>query len=384
MGRIQVRPISTKKGEVSMKKNDLSDDIIISAMHRNGYSGLKISEVRDACYEYLCERPVREEMLNPFNKALEDGGIRDDICAFEALINVAHTAESILTDGYVHIILVREWRDGSEGEVQVDNYYLPYTEVAYADGNTFEQKAVKALKTRIDMLLRTADGWKAIVESSFDFNWGDYAMLDVDFSEMPRRGFVERETTVKVNQDEILIPDDILVTVVTACGTFAGTIDGRCGDLIPCETEGSAVDVENADFCTIAFAEGGSLNGAIKGQRFEMVKETHKPKEKKAKKKAVLKNGPLSIEDMKQMAAENDGYIEGAIFIDISFLMDNDFESILDEMSEKLTGGPLLMDIAYEHIPAASSVDTLCFKVSGDASDILREEEGDEDGDDND
>ena len=54
--------------------------------------------------------------------------------------------------------------------------------------------------------------------------------------------------------------------------------------------------------------------------------------------------------------------------------MNNDFESILDEMSEKLTGGPLLMDITYEHIPAASSVDTLCFKVSGDASDVLEGE----------
>lgn len=354
-----------------MKKNDLSDDIIISAMHRNGYSGLKISEVRDACYEYLCERPVREEMLNPFNKALEDGGIRDDICAFEALMNVAHAAESILTDGYVRITLVREWSDGSKGEVQVDNYYLPYTEVAYAEGNTFEQKAVKALKTRIDILLRTADGWKSIVESSYDFNWGDYAMLDVNFSEMPRRGFTVREVTVKVNQDEILIPDDILVTVITANGTFAGTIDGRCGDLIPFEDNGSTVDIEDADFCTVAFAEGGSINGAIKGQRFELTEKSRKPQEKKE----PLKDIKLSVSEMKEMAAKNNGYVEGIVFIDLCFLIVNDFDAIMDEMSEKLTGSTLLMGTTYTLIPEKSTENTLCFKVSGDASEILEGED---------
>ena len=356
-------------------ESTLSDGIIQAALNKLGYSKLSIGDVRDSCYAYLCERPVKDAQLAPFSKALEDGGIHDNICAFEALMNVANTAHSIMTDGCVHITLVREWRDGRDGEVMVDNYYLPFTEVDNADGCTIEDKAVKALKNRIDTILRTADGWKAIVESSYDFNWGDYAMLDVDFSEMPRRGFTVREVTVKVNQDEILIPDDILVTVITANGTFAGTIDGRCGDLIPFEDDGSTVDVEDADFCTVAFAEGGSINGAIKGQRFEMSKESRKPQEKKE----PPKDSKLSISDMKEMAAKNNGYVEGIVFIDLCFLMDNDFETILDELSEKLTGSTLLMGVEYTHIPEKSTVDTLCFKVSGDASELLEAEYEDED-----
>ena len=66
-------------------KSTLSDGIIQAALNKLGYSKLSIGDVRDSCYAYLCERPVKDAQLAPFSKALEDGGIHDNICAFEAL-----------------------------------------------------------------------------------------------------------------------------------------------------------------------------------------------------------------------------------------------------------------------------------------------------------
>lgn len=86
-----------------------------------------------------------------------------------------------------------------------------------------------------------------------------------------------------------------------------------------------------------------------------------------------LKQGPLSIEVMRQMADRNCGVIKGAIFIGLDVLMDNDFDEILYVMSEKLTGSRSLMQIDYTFIPASSSEDSLCFEVTGDATSILEE-----------
>lgn len=90
-----------------------------------------------------------------------------------------------------------------------------------------------------------------------------------------------------------------------------------------------------------------------------------------------IKQGPLSMEEMRRQALENNGIVTGAVFVSLDAIIGGNLETLLDILSEKLTGSTLLCGTAYEFMPESSSSTTLCFKVSGDASMIL-ESEGEE------
>ena len=65
------------------------------------------------------------------------------------------------------------------------------------------------------------------------------------------------------------------------------------------------------------------------------------------------------------------------VHVDLSAVIARSFEEFLDLLSEG-AGAPLLMQQAYEIVPARCTADTLCFAVRGDLSMHV---EGDDEGD---
>ncbi|MCA1320547.1 hypothetical protein LC085_11550 [Bacillus tianshenii] len=86
----------------------------------------------------------------------------------------------------------------------------------------------------------------------------------------------------------------------------------------------------------------------------------------------VLKK-PMTIEEIKQNKDENN-YVEGVLPVSLSNIIDNDLEGFLDIISEDLVGSPTLMDVNYSVVGHQDEW-TVLIKVSGDASQILDEEE---------
>jgi hypothetical protein len=82
----------------------------------------------------------------------------------------------------------------------------------------------------------------------------------------------------------------------------------------------------------------------------------------------VLRRTPLSQRYMRMMDLQGD-LISGVVPIDLSDIIDLDFEEFLDEVSALLTGTDLLSDIEY-HI-VGHEEDTLWLKVEGNACHIV-------------
>jgi hypothetical protein len=74
----------------------------------------------------------------------------------------------------------------------------------------------------------------------------------------------------------------------------------------------------------------------------------------------TLLTQPLTSKD-----CDAKGWVRGVIPLDLSDLIDNDLEGVLDLMSERLTGGPLLSDISYR--VRGHDGNTLHIEVEGDA-----------------
>lgn len=84
---------------------------------------------------------------------------------------------------------------------------------------------------------------------------------------------------------------------------------------------------------------------------------------------------PLTQAEMHEKRDE-DNYVEANILMDLSEFTDNDFETALDIMSERLVDSPLLMDINYDVIDTLPD-DMLVVHVRGDVSAVLDEEDDD-------
>jgi hypothetical protein len=84
-----------------------------------------------------------------------------------------------------------------------------------------------------------------------------------------------------------------------------------------------------------------------------------------------LKTGQLSNAEMQQMMDEN-SVVKGVIEIELAEVIDNDFESFLDVISEKLTGSTLLMGTDYSIV--GRNGNAILLAVTGDASMILEDE----------
>lgn len=78
---------------------------------------------------------------------------------------------------------------------------------------------------------------------------------------------------------------------------------------------------------------------------------------------------PLSIMEMLD-CCDADLYVEGDVMIDLSELIDNNLEGILDIMAERLTGSPLLMDVNYSLVDILGE-NSAIMRVRGDITNIL-------------
>lgn len=82
---------------------------------------------------------------------------------------------------------------------------------------------------------------------------------------------------------------------------------------------------------------------------------------------------PLTKAEITKRLEEDTTYITGVVPVDLSDIIDNDLEGLLDIVSEKLIGSICLMDINYKCIGVENDGLTLLMEVSGDASDVLDE-----------
>jgi hypothetical protein len=79
---------------------------------------------------------------------------------------------------------------------------------------------------------------------------------------------------------------------------------------------------------------------------------------------------PLSKKAIRDFSDAKPGnYIRGIVAMDLSDLIDNDFEGILHLMSEKLTGTGLLTDIHFKIVGFEDDT-KLHIEISGDLSQI--------------
>lgn len=84
--------------------------------------------------------------------------------------------------------------------------------------------------------------------------------------------------------------------------------------------------------------------------------------------------GPvLSKEEMLEQSKANDGIVKGKVVVDLYEVIDNDIESFLDLISERLTGDTLLMDVHFEILSGEKN--SLILMVSGHTGEMNLDEE---------
>jgi hypothetical protein len=86
---------------------------------------------------------------------------------------------------------------------------------------------------------------------------------------------------------------------------------------------------------------------------------------------------PMTLDQILECSDEN-GYIRGKIAVNINAFGFSDSEENLDELSEKLTGTTMLLDIGFK-VTGIRDDQTVILEVSGDASEVIRELEEDRD-----
>jgi hypothetical protein len=78
----------------------------------------------------------------------------------------------------------------------------------------------------------------------------------------------------------------------------------------------------------------------------------------------------LSVNEMKTQM-KKDKYIRGEVTISVEEMIENDLDSFLDLLAEKLTGSFCLMDISYNLLRIQEG--EVVFEVAGDASLLIEE-----------
>jgi hypothetical protein len=80
---------------------------------------------------------------------------------------------------------------------------------------------------------------------------------------------------------------------------------------------------------------------------------------------------PYTSEEIR-LNLDKDGYVSGEVAVELNDIINADFESFLDLISEKLTGAPVLTDISYE-VSGVSGRGQVVIKVTGDPADLLND-----------
>lgn len=93
----------------------------------------------------------------------------------------------------------------------------------------------------------------------------------------------------------------------------------------------------------------------------------------------TLLEKPYSIEELTELATANDGTVTGVIKVALDDLMSNDYESVLDLLSESVTGSTAaLVDLRFRVVGSEPGdlvtkydVGYVHLEVSGDVGDYL-------------
>lgn len=350
------------------KPEDITVPVILDAMAHNKTRGLNAAEVRDSVADCLFRGETNwEPKLKPFLDGIEKGVLPAAADAFGLLRRIADTVTSLLTQGIIHVTLIREIRDGAGESWYVDEYYPTYLDVSKAPGIELAQKALWVMRHKAREFLRTAAGWREIEQSSFDFNWGDLPSVPAGLEITMPVSFCADSVTVKVNQDEVLIPELISVTLATPDGQVSMcSVTGRDG----CISNANGNVVPDIDDCVVVFADNQSLRCRVTNGMLRAKSEDIKTPSYVATPTGALPVGPLSIQQIRDMHQAS-GCVSGAVYLDWSTVTLLSGDSLFDMLSERLTGSRLLTDIRTELIPSACAPEQVCIKVTGDPFFIL-------------
>lgn len=123
---------------------------------------------------------------------------------------------SLLPKKVISVTLIRSrGTDGFPGYEQwTDTLYLPAPDNAGAE-MSLDTWAAQTLRNNICAYLATKSGWESIIDSCFDYNWGDSMMEPNEnigaINTATTNADIVGTATVFVNQDEILIPQEVPV-----------------------------------------------------------------------------------------------------------------------------------------------------------------------------
>lgn len=86
-------------------------------------------------------------------------------------------------------------------------------------------------------------------------------------------------------------------------------------------------------------------------------------------------------EDEIRANMDDDCYVTGRVKVSLSELIDNDLESFLDLLGERLVDNPCLMNVSYKAV-GITDIDSgdadIIIEVTGDVSEVIETEDEDE------
>lgn len=172
----------------------------------------------------------------------------------------------------VEVVLVRHRYESSHVNTWIDNYFIPEADVLASTASTLEEKCLDVLHDKIEAFMKTANGFREIIQSCYGFNWGDMAMTGL-LQDKPKNA-VEGKTisyavTCTVSQDSCLIPFEPLTLKIIVENRPEQTclLELDCGDVT--DEEGEPLE---DGVCKLIFPDGSELEGRLDGSRFSIVR----------------------------------------------------------------------------------------------------------------
>ena len=172
--------------------------------------------------------------------------------------------------GLIALTLIRE--RPCENEIWANELFVLVEKAAFQESGTkfvsTEQFVMQTLRSRIQAWLATPDGWRNNCCASRDYNWGDLINglpsehIRVFFTIEEVKGYDLLDSViVRVNQDELLAPDDVPASLVLVykdghTDTFDAVVDFQDGNIF-CNNSFKETEVAEG---YIQIANGSRLN----------------------------------------------------------------------------------------------------------------------------
>lgn len=86
---------------------------------------------------------------------------------------------------------------------------------------------------------------------------------------------------------------------------------------------------------------------------------------------------PMSVREIRENMDEND-FVTGKVLVHVSEMVNFDIEELMDYLSERLVGSPLLSDVDYSVAGAVPETNSIIIEVTGSVELVLAELEEEE------